>query len=204
MARKRLVPVNQKKDPDYYLRGRERRIRRASWEWPEAERHPVVGITRLSYQDGWRANVGSACDPLTRKIQYFIDSIYGGPKEALEAAIAWRAAEVKKRGPGFKSHGWKLGPNQAGNIFINEKRSQVQAHLIHDHARCQQAFSWGPRSGRTKDDAIRLAELALEIWREEAIRIAKMPRYKQERIAERGGWTARRGFPLRYEATLDG
>jgi hypothetical protein len=198
MARKRLVPVNQQRDPDYYLHGRERRIRRESWEWPEHERHPAVGVYRESYRDAWRAVLGDTHSE-NRQLKFFPDKAYGGTQEALNAAIAWRTAAVKKLGPGWKSTGWKLSPESAGNVFLLGNGTQVRASLVHDGARCWQTFSFGPRSGRSREDAIRLAELALEIWREEAQRIAKMPRYKQERIAERGGWTAVRGFPAKYE-----
>lgn len=193
MARKKLTPTRSRleQDPDYYLHGRERRERRAAWEWPDAERHPDIGIVRYPYADAWRAQICAK----ERIFKCFSDRQYGGREAALEAAIAWRKEQIK-RIPGHKPRGWKLSPDKAGNIILDDQGGKVVAALAHDGAKCRQAFSYRKYG---KDFAIHLAEMALEIWREEALRISKMSRSQQERIAAKGGWTARRGFPRSRE-----
>lgn len=201
MARKRLVPTKSRlqQNPDYYLRGRERRVRRERWEWPDAERHPDVGVTRASYADAWKASIGSSYTG-ERLVKYFTDRQYGDREASLEAAIAWRTQQLKRR-PGFKSQGWKLSPEKAGCIYVNEVKGYAGAYMHHDGARCAQSFGFKKYGG--KEHAIRLAELALEIWREEARRIANMSRSQQERIAARGGWTQVKGFPSNPREQLE-
>lgn len=205
--KKRLTPVTSalalKDDPSaYYLRGRERRIRRANWEWPEAERHPAVGITRRPYEEAWLAQVGSPGYSEYYQYQYFWDSRYGKDSDAsLAAAIEWREEMVKKLK--IKSVGWKLSADKAGGVIIVQGKDgykRALASLKHDGVRLSQAFGF-IRYGEAQ--AIAFAEAALELWRSELAAIAAMPRHAQERIAARGGFVTRKGFPKHAELPLE-
>lgn len=136
--------------------------------WDE-DRHPDFHVHANSRGQGYRVMLRWGKKHIS---EHFSPREFGSSEAAKFAALEFARGAVREL-KGYKPRGWRLGIARAGTVRVNEKRKYVLARLAYNHEVFTRSVGFGPRSGRTPEQAVDEAQHALRGFRADLLRREK-------------------------------